>query len=644
MAPASIRIETVVKALTYAVCLLAFGMVATAVGPVYSALFLGLAALSLMFERRAVFVIPRWLLNLLAVLFVGMTALRVSFADPVTPVLQMLLVLLAIKLLEEKGFRDFMQIYLLAVFLLAGSALVSIDMDFLAALIVLMFLLSTAIILLTYYIQDRSLELSRPVMRRLLTTSLLIPAIAIPMSILLFLVMPRSTFPLMTFLNRGGGASTGFSEQVALGDISAIQEDASIAFRVEIPRIDDSDLYWRGIVLDTFDGRAWTRSPDQTGAGELKGVRGRMIRQMVYLEPYQNRYLFALDRPLSVSHRQANVTQDRTVTLPGVFERRIRYEAVSLLVPEIAERAVPHKRYVQLPERSWDPVHELVRAVAGNAGGIEAAAAMEQWFRSSGNFRYTLTALTKSDDPVTAFLLETRAGNCEYFASAMAVMLRLEGIPARLVGGYRGGYYSELGGYYAVTQKSAHVWVEAYFPDRGWVRFDPTPGSDEGFTAALERGLLFKTRMLLDSIQYFWNAFVINYDFEKQVGILRGLQKSLRGLDLNLAPNRTTLAWLGAVALLIVLVAATFRYIRVRKKTEQRMLDEYLAVLKRHGYTRGAGEGLTEMAARISEVSLRHDAERFVGQFHRAVYRDGAFRAEVLRELRQKLNKLKEKQ
>ncbi|HSW62540.1 MAG TPA: DUF3488 and transglutaminase-like domain-containing protein [Dissulfurispiraceae bacterium] len=629
----SIRIETVVKALTYAVCMLAFAMVARAAGPSYALIFLSLFALSIYFERRSSFAIPRWLLNLTAVAFVIITFFRVSFADPVTPILQMLLVMVGIKLLEKKGFRDFMQIYLLSVFLLAGSALVSIDMDFLAALIVMMYLLSTAIILLSFYAQDTSLEVLLPAVRRMFATSLLIPTIAIPLSVLLFIVLPRSTFPLMTFLNRGGGASTGFSEEVSLGDVAGIQEDASIAFRVEMPRIADRDVYWRGLVLDTFDGRKWTRSSELPGAAELRETNSRTIRQTIYLEPYQNRYLFALDRPLSVSLTQARIARDLTITLPVVFERRIRYEAVSALVSQSSDHEGIYERYLQLPEMRWDEVRSLTSSVVGKAKGQEAAAAISGYLRDSGGFSYTLSALPLSDDPVYAFLFQVRAGNCEYFASVMAVMLRMIEVPARLVGGYRGGYYSEIAGYYAVPQKSAHVWVEAFISGRGWVRFDPTPASSESYLATTERSSSLKIRMLIDYIQYAWNAFVINYDFQMQVQLFQSMRDGVRRFDIDLSFNRNVLVIAGAGLLALGLAGGIIRHRKCRKRPEQRLLEHYFYQLQRFGYIRQPGEGLSEMTSRIIQSDLLTQAVRFVELYQRCFYREGFFAGKALREL-----------
>jgi len=94
------------------------------------------------------------------------------------------------------------------------------------------------------------------------------------------------------------------------------------------------------------------------------------------------------------------------------------------------------------------------------------------------HYRYTLhLPTTAPKDPLANFLFERKEGHCEYFASAMAVMLRSLAIPSRVVNGFRGGEFNDLNGQYVVRASDAHSWVEAYFPGHGWVGFDPTPAS-----------------------------------------------------------------------------------------------------------------------------------------------------------------------
>lgn len=627
----SIPVSTAVKVLTYTTALLAFWAVARPVGPAWAVGFFLLCSASLIFERQGRFRIPRWLLNVVAAAIVGITLFRFSLTDPVTPALQALLLLLGIKLLEEKAFRDYMQIYLLSIFLLAGSSLISLGMDFLAALVLLMYLLATAIVLLTYYAEDRAMTLSAAVLRRIILSSLLIPTIAIPLSVIFFIMLPRTSLPLMSFLQRSG-ATTGFSEEIALGAVSAIQEDTSFIFRVVMPQVDDADLYWRGIVLDTFDGRRWSRSPQRER--ELSTRGGKVVLQTIYLEPYQNRYLFGLDLPVSTSLRNATLAHDRIVTIPQPVVSRLRYDIVSVLRAGQPDAGHPPVRYTELPDGDWGAVKRLVREITDAQKGFAAASAILAYLRDSGTFAYTMQGIPLSDDPVRSFLFAHRAGNCEYFASALAVMLRLEGIPARIVGGYRGGYYNEMAGYYAVAQKSAHVWVEAYFEGRGWVRLDPTPGSGAAFSAAQKQDFLLRVRILMDTLNHYWNAMVITYDFEKQIRLFTAMQQQARSLDPGQFISRRSLMVAALLAGALGAVYYAVRVVRRRGRPEDRLLKAFLAQLARHGYEKRTGESLAETIGRIDDSLVAAEARAFLAVFQGKYYRDDPFDAETIRNLR----------
>ena len=135
------------------------------------------------------------------------------------------------------------------------------------------------------------------------------------------------------------------------------------------------------------------------------------------------------------------------------------------------------------------------------------------------NFAYTLNLTGKPGaDPLAHFLFETKAGHCEYFATAMAVMLRTLGIPSREVNGFLPGEYNDVGGDYIVRASDAHSWVEAYFPGSGWVTFDPTPPSND-----VASGLLSRLALYVDWFQLTWNEWVINYDFSHQITLARNV-------------------------------------------------------------------------------------------------------------------------
>jgi hypothetical protein len=148
----------------------------------------------------------------------------------------------------------------------------------------------------------------------------------------------------------------------------------------------------------------------------------------------------------------------------------------------------------------------------------DKAQALVEWFQRE--FSYTLE-LPGSPREATLehFLLRRRAGHCEYFSTAMAILLRSQGIAAREVNGFLGGEWSQFGDYLAVTQNQAHAWVEIWFPGFGWVPFDPTPtGGGEGVS---ERAWFWPGRFLFDAIQHRWNKWILDYSFQNQFGLLQ---------------------------------------------------------------------------------------------------------------------------
>lgn len=642
MNKSAVKIGDVVKIITYLAGLTGVVSVYRHINPAYSLSFTVLFVLSVYFEHRQNFFIPRWFLNLAALAVVVFSFYRVNIDNLVIPAVEGLLMLLAVKFLEEKRFRDFMQIYAICVLLLSGSSLLSIDIEFAVYFLILVFLLGISIVLLTYYSQDPGLELEKKTVLKIVLKSLPIPLLAIPATLLLFIILPRTNYPLFDFINKGEKAKSGFADNVRLGEVSGIQDDASVIFRAKMPRVDEGLLYWRGIVLGYFDGRSWTVA-QRSRPLKMINMSGKRISQTIYLRPYENKYLFALDKPSGIDLRYVRTYDDLTFSLLGNVERMMRYEAVSVLsevIPE-PEEDIDKDRYLQLPENISAEIISLVDGlVRGKKGKEEEVIKALLYFLREGEYKYSLENLPRSGKPLEDFLFKYKYGNCEYFASALAVMLRLADVPARLVGGYLGGYYNNIEGYYLIPQRNAHVWVEAYARGAGWIRLDPTPASATGFGP--ERDFIFKVRLYFDIINYYWNAVVINYDFEKQIAVLQKIKSELHRPKLNLTVKKEKLleyagilaAVAGSVFILYVLI---FR----RKTSEERLRALFLKAVEKHGYEKKKAQGLEEFAAGIKEAGLRQAAYRFAEEFQRHFYRDEKFTAGDIKSLKEIIRNLK---
>jgi hypothetical protein len=235
------------------------------------------------------------------------------------------------------------------------------------------------------------------------------------------------------------------------------------------------------------------------------------------------------------------------------------------------------------------------------------------------------------------FLTVKKRGNCEFFASSCALFLRLAGIPARLVGGYLGGEYNELGGYYVVTEDRAHVWVEAYLEGEGWVRIDPSRwavNAGEVGTSA-KQGTLRSLLLAVDTVTYFWNRQVITYDLERQITLFNEAGRRLHGVRALRTGGLPKILALVAIPLLFWWGALV---VLRRPSEEARLVAAFIERLQQvYGVEATPDAGLRELTAGIEAP----DVARFVGLYSGAIYRDRRLTPEETGELRGIIKKMK---
>lgn len=393
-----------------------------------------------------------------------------------------------------------------------------------------------------------------------LRTASIAMAFALPVLLVMFLVMPRLP-PLWAMPLQKAQAKTGMSEEMRPGDIDQLAKSADLVMRVTFPAgVPPRDsLYWRGAILDTFDGRTWRNACDcnyqwlQTGAMKNPGAEPWYS---VMLEPHGNKWLFTL--PASSPHRN-----DVWGNTQGIFRyrkdvrERMAYDvwAVQETLPQpLTLLQADRNRYTQLPEGSNPRARALAKSL-WLAAGTEAAMVRQVMDFYHQSFGYTLQPPLLGDNSVDDFLFTSKQGFCEHFAGSFVFLLRAAGIPARVVVGYQGGELQEQGNYVNVRQYDAHAWAEAWFPTRGWVRVDPTSAVaperiQHGFASLFPEsealgGMLginpFRPgswlgywRSQLDYLDYMVSRFVMEYDSRSQQSLLRdwGLESPWRLLAL----------------------------------------------------------------------------------------------------------------
>ena len=181
------------------------------------------------------------------------------------------------------------------------------------------------------------------------------------------------------------------------------------------------------------------------------------------------------------------------------------------------------ERYTQLPLELDERISDLAKEYSDGAQNSYALAlSIENALKKE--YSYTTEGVGRPTDPISNFLFERKQGHCEYFATAMVLMMRTQGIPARPVNGFLGSQYNSYGDYYIVTEANAHTWVEVFFPEYGWTTFDPTPPSlSELYFADAFTNL----RLWLDSMKLQWYKWVVFYNLDRQILLYTGLWNSI---------------------------------------------------------------------------------------------------------------------
>ncbi len=494
--------------------------------------------------------------------------------------------LISVKFIEKKKYRDYMQIYVLILLLISGTALLSINIKFLISLALVIYLCTISAIFLIYYEKDEKIYLSKNEIISIFLTGSILTLSSIPLAFLLFIILPRVNTPILDFLNHSTQSISGFTNIIKIGELSEIQKNKSVVFRVKMKKIYKNFLYWPGVYLTFFNGRSWEKPINNEKIKYINEYKPLIkYQQEIFLEPYNSNYLFALDHPkvFFVEKKFKKVINSRKIS------KRIKYFAISEISSAYKSKEKNLKRYLQLPK-----LNNKILNLAKKLGSVEKI----YKYLTSKNFQYSLKNLPVSQHPLNDFLFKYKKGNCEYFATAFAILSRIIGVPSRLVAGYVGGEYNNLGKYYIIRESNAHTWVEIY--KKGlWLRIDPTIGN---YSFSNRTNII---KNLFDLVNYYWFIFVINYGFDTQLQIAFKIEKSLYKIKYD---KKEIIHF---IIITFFIFSSLILLVYYRKNLEDRLLKSFLKKMKKYGYNKKKSEGLLEFSEKIKEKDLKEKAIKF---------------------------------
>ncbi len=518
----------------------------------------------------------------------------------------LLILFTTLKFMELRSPRDATVLVYLACFIVITNFFYSQSIP------TALYMLATLLVIVTTWVHLHGQSIAFKTRAHIAATLLLQ---AIPLTLVLFILFPRVQGPLWG-MPQDAFASSGLDDKMAPGSMSRLILSEEVAFRVSYadkpPRREQ--MYWRGPVLWDFDGRTWTPGITPFGIAPQFTETGQTIDYSVTLEPHNKSWLFALDMPERISV-PARLTHDFRLVQQEPVKARLRYEARS----HLGYRANLHEAErqlqlaLQLPPSLNPRARQLAAEWRTNKASDDAVVRAALAYFNRQNFQYTLEPPPLGIHSVDDFLFETRQGFCEHYASAFVFLMRAAHIPARVVTGYQGGEYNELGNYYIVRQSDAHAWAEVWLADQGWVRVDPTAAIaparvQSGLSAAVMNNAalpfmarnppqwLRNLRLNWDTLANQWNQWVLGYNSERQFAFLTRL-----GME-SVTWQKMALNMMAGVGVLVALFAL-FMLRHLIARQPDKVQSAWLKLCRRlakAGLPRAAHEGAQDYAARLA--------------------------------------------
>jgi len=546
---------------------------------------------------------------------------------------RLFVIALGLKLMEIKSERELYLISFLA-FIVAASQFLY-EQNLLMAAYILM--VCCALLATLVCINSRD-----PEPLAALKTAAVIVAQALPIAVVLFILFPRVEAPRWMLLNDRQQAKSGLSDSMEPGSITDLGLSDELVFRVKFAGAmpPPAQRYWRGPVLSHTDGKRWTRSANSDfekfmDQPKYKGIR---YQYTLLMEPRDKNWVFALDLPIEFSKPLIRNAYYQLIT-SGNPDKRVEYKLASY--PDYNTGFITRAEYqnaTQLPGAPSAKIKQLVEQLQGfNSPPEQFIKRLLSHFRTE-DFHYTLTPPLMEQNPTETFLFETHYGFCSHYAAAFVYLMRVAGIPARVVTGYQGGEFNKVGDFLEIRQADAHAWAEVWLENKGWVRFDPTaaiaperieqnfnldalvPGGVIRFAPAGDNALtashwLKQAHQLWSHVDYNWQRWVINYNSLNQSKFLSSL-----GID-NI---KTMMYWMIGCIGVITAVLSWLLLHQKQKATDRvlRIYNRFCRKLATYGLSRGIAEGERDFAERAKAKLPEHaiDIDRITDVFIKLRY------------------------
>ena len=447
-----------------------------------------------------------------------------------------------LKLFELKTIRDFFLYATIIELMLVGSFL-TVDS---IAMIIYMGIITLGMFALMF--QHRSSFKGRPWKRVYSSVIAKIFVFSLPLAVILFFIFPRVYIGNFFFNTVAPAGNTGFVERLKPGDFQEIILSNNPIFRATFNGKEPNlrDLYWRVSVLTLNRGFGWEPGLS-SGFSEKSYTKEKHFHYRIDFDSLESSMIPLLENSAGLKRLSRGMMLRKTGGTYKIFplsNQKISYWAETFTPEKTTLATKLRENYIAFDTTQ----NQRFLKWANNYKGAKDLNSVVDYFFNhlrKENYLYTLKpGSTVAENKLDHFFFDLKKGYCEHFSSAMAIFLRTQGIPTRIITGFHGGLYNDLGNYFLVRGRDAHAWVEAYDEKRGWMRLDPTEvvgvdrlnlgalgffsrnerltgEADDDFLKRQSRGMFARIKFLADLVYYDLNQRFLGYDLERQRDLLK---------------------------------------------------------------------------------------------------------------------------